>query len=105
MNNAAEASPRELGIDFHASWDLYHLTIKIRDFGTGFPSELVDVIGKQPVVSKKRGLGVGLFLTYSTISRLGGKAKLYNMESGGACVEISLPLLNLEAENDDFGNG
>jgi two-component system sensor histidine kinase RegB len=102
LNNAAEASPRELGIDINASWDLYHLTIMIRDFGSGFPSELVDVVGKQPVVSKKRGLGVGLFLTYSTINRLGGKTKLYNAESGGACVEIILPLLNLEIENDDF---
>ena len=105
LNNAAEASPRELGIEFHASWDLYHVTIKIRDFGSGFPDELVEVVGKQPVVSKKRGLGVGLFLTYSTISRLGGKIRLYNTESGGACVEITLPLLNLETEHDDFGNG
>jgi two-component system sensor histidine kinase RegB len=105
LNNAAEASPRELGIEFHASWDLYHVTIKIRDFGSGFSDELVEVVGKQPVVSKKRGLGVGLFLTYSTISRLGGKIRLYNTESGGACVEITLPLLNLETEHDDFGNG
>jgi len=105
LNNAAEASPRESGIDFHASWDLDYVTIMIRDYGAGFPSELVDVVGKQPVVSKTRGLGVGLFLTYSTISRLGGKAKLYNAESGGACVEITLPLLNRETENDEFRNG
>jgi two-component system sensor histidine kinase RegB len=105
LNNAAEASPSELGIEFHASWDLYHVTMQVRDFGSGFPDELVDVVGKQPVVSKKRGLGVGLFLTYSTISRLGGKIKLHNTESGGACVEITLPLLNHETEHDDFRNG
>jgi two-component system sensor histidine kinase RegB len=103
LNNAAEASPHELGIDFHASWDLYHITIKIRDFGSGFSSELVELVGKQPVVSKTRGLGVGLFLTYSTISRLGGSVKHYNCESGGACVEITLPLLNNEGENDSYG--
>ena len=105
LNNAVEASPSELGLEFHASWDLYHVTIQIRDFGSGFPDELVEVVGKQPVVSKKRGLGVGLFLTYSTISRLGGTIKLYNTESGGACVEITLPLLNHETQHDDFGNG
>ena len=105
LNNAAEASPAELGIEFHASWDLDHITIKIRDFGPGFPPELVEFAGKQPVVSKKRGLGVGLFLTYSTINRLGGKIKLYNSESGGACVEITLPLLNTETDNDNPGNG
>ena len=105
LNNAAEASPTELGIAFHASWDLDHITINIRDYGPGFPLELVEFAGKQPVVSKKRGLGVGLFLTYSTINRLGGKIKLYNSESGGACVEITLPLLNIETNNDNLGNG
>ena len=105
LNNAAEASPRESGIDFHASWDSDYVILKIRDYGPGFPSELIDVVGKQPVVSKTRGLGVGLFLTFSTITRLGGKAELYNAESGGACVEITLPLLNFERENNEYGNG
>ena len=100
LNNAAEASPVEQGIEFHATWDLRDITIKIRDFGPGFPSDLVEIAGKHPVVSKKRGLGVGLFLTYSTINRLGGKINLYNSESGGACVEITLPLLNTETDND-----
>jgi two-component system sensor histidine kinase RegB len=105
LNNAAEASPAELGIEFHANWDLDYITIKIRDFGPGFPPELVEFAGKQPVVSKKRGLGVGLFLTYSTINRLGGKINLYNSDSGGACVEITLPLINTETNNDISGNG
>ncbi|MCX7099511.1 MAG: ATP-binding protein [Methylococcales bacterium] len=100
LNNAAEATPPELGIEFHASWDLDTITIKIRDFGAGFPPEVTEFIGKQPVVSKKRGLGVGLFLTYSTINRLGGKINLYNSETGGACVEITLPLLNTETTDD-----
>ena len=105
LNNAAEASPAELGIEFHASWDLNHLTFRIRDFGPGFPPEIAEFAGKQPVVSKKHGLGVGLFLTYSTINRLGGKINLYNSDSGGACVEITLPLINAETNNDESGNG
>ncbi|HEY8219584.1 MAG TPA: ATP-binding protein [Methylobacter sp.] len=105
LNNAAEASPPEKGIEFHATWDLNYAVIKIRDFGPGLPLELIDLAGKQPVISKKRGLGVGLFLAYSTINRLGGKINLYNSESGGACVEITLPLLNTENENDNPGNG
>jgi len=105
LNNAAEASPSELGIEFHASWDLNHLTFRIRDFGPGFPPEIAEFAGKQPVVSKKHGLGVGLFLTYSTINRLGGKINLDNSDSGGACVEITLPLINAETNNDESGNG
>lgn len=106
LNNAAEASPPEKGIEFHAGWNALELTLKIRDFGAGLPPELVQYSGKQPVVSKKRGLGVGLFLTYSTISRLGGKISIYNCDAGGACVEITLPLLNTEkTENTDDSTG
>jgi two-component system sensor histidine kinase RegB len=101
LNNAAEASPPELGVEFHASWDLNSIAIKIRDFGPGFPPEIAEFAGKQPVVSKKRGLGVGLFLTYSTINRLGGKINLYNSDTGGACVEITLPLLTTEIKYSD----
>ena len=104
LNNAAEASPPEKGVEFLASWDLDAVIIKIRDFGPGLPPELIEFAGKQPVVSKKSGLGVGLFLAYSTINRLGGKIDLYNSESGGACVEITLPLLNTGKNNDNSGN-
>ena len=96
LGNASDLD-REVWSEFHADWDLEQLTIKICDFGVGLPPELLEFAGKQPVVSKKRGLGVGLFLTYSTINRLGGKINLYNRETGGACVEITLPLLTTEA--------
>jgi two-component system sensor histidine kinase RegB len=94
LNNAAEATQPDLGIEFYADWDANQVTLKICDFGLGLPTALLEFAGKQPVVSEKqRGLGVGLFLTYSTISRLGGKINLYNKDTGGACVEITLPLL------------
>ncbi len=105
LNNAAEASPTDKGIDFHASWSLDELHIIIRDFGAGLPPELTDLAGKHPVISKKRGLGVGLFLTYSTINRLGGKIRLFNHHDGGACVEITLPLINNEISDDQSGIG
>ncbi|CCE24460.1 ATP-binding protein [Methylotuvimicrobium alcaliphilum] len=105
LNNAAEATQDDLGIEFHASWDLEQAHIKIRDFGPGVRSEILELIGKQPVISNKSGLGVGLFLTCSTIRRLGGKIEFTNLESGGACVEITLPLLALEEANDITGTG
>jgi two-component system, sensor histidine kinase RegB len=100
LNNAVEATNPEQGVDFHAEWDLQYIQLKIRDFGPGLPPELVEFAGKNPVVSQKRGLGVGLFLTYSTIKRLGGKINFSNLETGGACVVITLPLLYAE-NNDD----
>lgn len=105
LNNAAEVSPPDKGIDFSAAWDDQLLDLKIRDFGPGFPEEIIKFAGKEPVISSKQGLGVGLFLTYSTINRLGGKIEFFNMESGGACVEIQLPLLTVETNHDNNGNG
>lgn len=102
LNNAAEATNDDAGIEFHATWDSAALSLKIRDFGPGLPSELVDFAGQKPVKSNKQGMGVGLFLTYSTIKRLRGTISFTNLESGGACVEISLPLLTKESEHDSF---
>ncbi len=96
LNNAAEATPAEKGLEFHASWDLTQATLKIRDFGEGMPSEILELAGSHPVISNKLGLGVGLFLTCSTIRRMGGTIDFFNLESGGACVEIKLPLLTLK---------
>ena len=103
LNNAAEVSPADKGIDFSIDWNDQLLQLQIRDFGPGFPDEIVKLAGKQPVVSSKQGLGVGLFLTSSTINRLGGEINFSNMDSGGASVLISLPLLITEVNND--GNG
>lgn len=36
LNNAAEATPIEAGIEFYASWDLNEVTIKIRDLAKDF---------------------------------------------------------------------
>jgi two-component system sensor histidine kinase RegB len=93
LNNAAKVSPTGTAITFSAQWDSKHLFLRVQDFGPGFPEEIVKFAGKQPVVSNSQGLGVGLFLTYSAINRLGGKIKLFNAKKGGACVEINLPLM------------
>lgn len=100
LNNAAEATDADKGIEFHAEWNSAVLILKIRDFGPGLPSELLDFAGQKPVKSNKQGMGVGLFLTYTTIKRLRGTINFRNPDSGGACVEISLPLLTKESEYD-----
>ncbi len=107
LNNAAEASDAEKGIEFHAHWSKEALAVKIRDFGPGFPEEFIDVIGTQPFSTKNKGLGVGLFLAYSTINRLGGTIEVSNLDTGGACVEIKLPLIEQterEDERPSFGS-
>jgi two-component system sensor histidine kinase RegB len=96
LNNAAEVSPKDQGIEFHICWNETHANIKIRDFGPGLRQDIIEMAGKEPISTKKHGLGVGLFLTYATINRLGGKINIYNMADGGACIDITLPLLPSE---------
>lgn len=100
LNNAADATPTKRGIDIHVQWSDHSMNLKIRDYGKGINPEIAELIGKLPITDKNEGMGVGLFLTYSTISRIGGKIDIYNMEDGGACTEITLPLLTDENENE-----
>jgi two-component system, sensor histidine kinase RegB len=100
LNNAAQATNPDLGIEFYATWDSKTATIKICDFGAGFPTDFIKFVGQQPVISGQNGLGVGLFLSYSTLQRLGGKLEFTNRAEGGAQVIITLPVLHKEEEHD-----
>jgi C4-dicarboxylate-specific signal transduction histidine kinase len=39
-----------------------------------------------------QGLGLGLFLAYTTLSRFGGEVRIVNRDGGGALCQITLPL-------------
>lgn len=90
LNNAADASPER--IDISLSWDNAKINLTIRDHGPGIAPQLVDQLGKPYVSTKGGGLGLGLFLTHTTIARHGGTVKLYNVSDGGAVAELTLPI-------------
>jgi two-component system sensor histidine kinase RegB len=102
LNNATDATNADLGIEFRANWDRRQAILKICDFGTGFSDEIIKFAGQKPVISDKHGLGVGLFLSCSTLQRLGGKIEFSNHSDGGAQVMITLPLLTNETEDDSY---
>ena len=95
LNNAAEVTAIEKGIDFSINPCTVEnfVGIRIRDYGPGISDELINKIGKTPINDSGQGLGVGLFLTYSTISRIGGTIDISNSPTGGACIDIILPLV------------
>ncbi len=95
LNNAAEVTPSTKGIDFSINpcTEKNFIGIRIRDYGPGIPDKLMSKIGKAPLNHNTEGLGVGLFLTYSTINRLGGTIDVSNSTTGGACIDIILPLV------------
>ncbi len=95
LNNAAEATDTERGIDFIAEWNESKLLLGIRDYGPGMPKAILEAIGKQPVNSNKiQGLGVGLFLSCTTIRRLQGRIEFLPAIPQGTHVDIQLNLLD-----------
>lgn len=95
LNNAADVTPMDKGIDFSINPCTVEnfVGLSIRDYGPGMPEELMTRIGKAPINDSEQGLGVGLFLTYSTIHRLGGTIDVSNAPTGGASINIILPLV------------
>ncbi|GGO78748.1 sensor histidine kinase [Marinobacterium nitratireducens] len=89
FNNAADACPDN--IDIRLEWDARDCWLRIRDRGPGLPLERSEELGKPFVTTKGRGLGIGLFLTTSTLASLDGEVRLYNDPEGGTLTEVRLP--------------
>lgn len=93
LNNAADASPDDVRVD--AGWTEDELRIDVADRGEGLSSDLLSQAGKSIRSTKKDGLGLGLFLSYTTLQRLGGDVQLLDRDEGGTLCRIILPLKNL----------
>ncbi|MCW8933319.1 MAG: ATP-binding protein [Gammaproteobacteria bacterium] len=100
LNNAADASPDRIILIVEQQEE--QITITVMDNGAGLDSMIQTHAGKQTYTSKDQGLGLGLFLAYASIERLGGKIYLSNRQQGGASVKVILPLTqsNTEVRND-----
>jgi two-component system sensor histidine kinase RegB len=95
LNNAADASPQDISIT--GNWSGDTLKLEIADRGPGLSRDVHEQLGKAPVSTKTGGLGVGLYLAYATIERLGGSLEIADREQGGTIVRITLPLLTTVA--------
>lgn len=95
LNNAGDASPQQ--VDIGLSWDLEKMLLTIRDYGEGIPMAIAEQIGKPFVTTKRKGIGLGLFLSHATVARFKGQVALYNHEQGGTLTELSVPLEKAES--------
>lgn len=94
LNNAAEVSPEQ--IIFKSRWTHEQAVLEILDEGPGISPEVIERLGKAPVSSKEDGLGVGLFLAFSAIERLGGRIEMRpRLNHPGTMTRIILPLNEL----------
>lgn len=91
LNNAADVSPHK--VELSARWTFEYASLEIRDEGPGITPAVSARIGKAPVSSKEHGLGVGLFLAFAAIERLGGQIQMLPRKEGtGTKTRITLPL-------------
>jgi len=93
LNNAADVSPQDVELD--GRWTADTLVLEIADRGPGFEPELVHKAGEPFHSTKSEGLGLGLFLAYTTLNRLGGDVRLMNRDGGGVLCRLTLPLAAL----------
>lgn len=98
LNNAAEVSPHR--IEFRARWTPHYAVLEILDEGPGISPNVFASLGKNPVTSKEHGLGVGMFLAFSAIERLGGKIEMQPRNNArGTRTRITLPVSGDIGEN------
>ena len=90
LNNAADASPEFILIEFDARPDL--LLIFIEDHGPGIPKEIIASLGKTHISRKQGGLGLGVLLSQASIERMGGEVGIIEMTEKGTRLEVSFPL-------------
>jgi two-component system sensor histidine kinase RegB len=94
LNNAADASPQS--VEFDARWTADEIVLEIADRGPGLAPEMQGSLGSAPRTTRPgEGLGLGLFLAYTTLSRFGGEVRILNRDGGGALCRIVLPLAAL----------
>ena len=91
LNNALDASNKPVEI-FIAKVDQHSVSINIRDFGPGLTPEQLANMGK-PFFTTKGGLGIGLFLTVTSLASQEGEVRLYNHPEGGTLTEVKLPII------------
>jgi two-component system sensor histidine kinase RegB len=97
LNNAADASSKY--VDIKSNWDDDGLHLEIIDDGEGLSDEAMQRAGEAFFTSKApgQGFGIGLFLANANIERFGGNVQLFNLENGGACTQVTLPLIRSKA--------
>ena len=94
LDNAFEVSPGWL--QFRVGRDGAVLRLSVEDRGPGFAPDILNDVGTPYCSTKGRpGGGLGLFLVFNVVRKLGGRVSIQNRPEGGASVELALPLAAL----------
>jgi nitrogen fixation/metabolism regulation signal transduction histidine kinase len=72
------------------------ICLAVCDNGSGFPQELLARAFEPYVTTKRHGTGLGLAIVKKIVEEHKGNIQISNRAAGGACVSISLPVLEVE---------
>ena len=94
LDNAARESQSDPELQLEKQGDT--LCLRILDNGPGIPENVSKNLGKPFITTRADGLGLGLFLSNSTINRLGGTLRL-RPSPQGTVTEVVLPQAGIES--------
>lgn len=66
--------------------------LRVEDNGTGFPEAVLARAFEPYMTTKSKGTGLGLAIVQKIVEEHGGRIILENSTTGGACIDIMLPL-------------
>ena len=98
LRNAEDALEGRAGarIVIRTQQDNRHARLSLADNGPGFPVELLPRIFEPYVTTKARGTGLGLPIVKKIVEEHQGSIEISNAPTGGARIDIRLPLVKEE---------
>jgi len=95
VNNAIDAIGKDGTVSIKSSRDSSHITVVIADSGPGIPESMQKKIFDPFFTTKStgKGTGLGLWISYNIIEKMGGKLSLQSREGQGAAFTITLPIV------------
>lgn len=92
ITNAIEAMPEGGELSIKVKKRKPNLNIKISDTGVGIPKENLKNVFELYFSTKKKGSGLGLYLTKRIIEHYNGKVSIKSEEGKGTTIIINLPI-------------
>jgi PAS domain S-box-containing protein len=95
ISNGSQALPGEGGIRIRLANAVQDarpfVRITIRDTGTGIPANILPQVWEPFTTTKKKGMGMGLFITKRIVEDHGGTVRVVSTNKRGTTMEINLP--------------
>jgi len=96
ISNSIEAYNGNSGeIDLIFQQNNNNLEIAVRDYGCGIPDKVKEKLLKSMITTKgKKGTGLGLYISYSTIKgKFGGTIHIDSEEGRGTTITVVIPII------------